>query len=99
MSWVELADKVLKAARAMAELGIVPGDNIGIYFRKHRSDPGKILDTVPTDALMDIVGGDPQAHQEALCFFLRCSHLRTPTRAAAIITTTAKRAVKLVISG
>jgi long-chain acyl-CoA synthetase len=31
MSWTELADKVLKAARAMAELGIVPGDNIGIY--------------------------------------------------------------------
>jgi long-chain acyl-CoA synthetase len=31
MSWSEFADKVLKTARALAELGIVPGDNIGIY--------------------------------------------------------------------
>lgn len=31
MSWSEFADKILKTARALAELGIVPGDNIGIY--------------------------------------------------------------------
>lgn len=31
MSWVNFADRVMKAAQAMAETGIEPGDNIGIY--------------------------------------------------------------------
>ncbi len=31
MSWEQFADKIMKAAQAMAELGINPADNIGIY--------------------------------------------------------------------
>lgn len=31
MSWTTFSDKVMKAARAMAEMGLLPGDNVGIY--------------------------------------------------------------------
>lgn len=31
MSWIEFSDLIMSAARSMAELGIMPGDNIGIY--------------------------------------------------------------------
>ena len=31
MSWISFSDKVLKTARAMAEMGLNPNDNVGIY--------------------------------------------------------------------
>lgn len=31
MSWQKFYDRVMKTAQAMAELGVIPGDNIGIY--------------------------------------------------------------------
>ena len=31
MSWQKFHDRVMKTAQAMAELGVIPGDNIGIY--------------------------------------------------------------------
>ena len=31
LSWKSFADKIMKAAQAMAEIGLQPGDNVGIY--------------------------------------------------------------------